>query len=416
MHVSRRCQTLKPSATVAVMNRAAALKAAGVAVLNFSAGEPDFNSPEPAKNAAIEAIRQNQTKYLPTAGDPATRELIARYLTERNAIPGVTKDHVLITAGVKMALYLTFQGLFDVAAPGEAAGELLLPVPAWVSFAPMAELAGAKVVPMHTDTAGGFKITPEQLRRAISPRTRALLINSPNNPCSTMYTPAELRALAQVVAEAAKTTAPEIAIVADELYQNIVFGDVPFMSIGSVPEVAERTVTINGPGKSFAMTGWRLGWVSGSGVFGKAFIDAITKLQGQSITCVSAFTLAGLRAALTECAPDIERMRTEFAARADLVYELLRALPGVRIARPIGAFYAFPDVSAHFGKTSAGGRRVASAGDFAAALLEEHNVAVVPGEDFLGDGPKHIRMSFACSQETIREGVARLDAFIAGLS
>ncbi|MCW5765495.1 MAG: pyridoxal phosphate-dependent aminotransferase [Phycisphaeraceae bacterium] len=415
MQVSRRCQTLKPSATVAVMNRAAALKAQGVEVLNFSAGEPDFNSPDKAKQAAIAALQANQTKYLPTAGDPATRELIARIITDRNRIPGVTRDHVLITAGVKMALYLTFQGLFDLPEPGQPARELLLPVPAWVSFAPIAELAGAKVVQMPTTTAGGFKITPDQLAAAITPRTRALLINSPNNPCSTMYTPDELRALARVIADKARTTAPDMVVVADELYQNIVFGTVPFMSIGACPEIAERTLTINGPGKSFAMTGWRLGWVSGSGPFGKAFIDALTKLQGQTITCVPAFSLAGLRAALTECQDDIDRMRAEFAARAELIHALLSALPGVRVARPIGAFYAFPDISAHLGRTSAGGRRIAAAADFAAALLEEHTVAVVPGEDFLGDGPKHIRMSFACSQETIREGVRRLGEFISGL-
>lgn len=415
MQVSRRCRTLKPSATVAVMNRAAALKAQGVEVLNFSAGEPDFNSPEKAKAAAIASLQANNTKYLPTAGDPASRELIAKYVTERNKVPGVTKDHILITAGVKMALYLTFQGLFDPPEPGEQPLELLLPVPAWVSFAPMAELAGAKVVELPTDTVSGFKITPDQLRKAITPRTRALLINSPSNPCSTMYTTDELRAIAAVVAEAARSTAPDIAIVADELYQNIVFGDIPFMSIASVPEVSERTLAINGPGKSFAMTGWRLGWVSGSGAFGRTFIDAIIKLQGQSITCVPGFTLAGMRAALTECQDDIDRMRREFAARADLIYALLRALPGVKVARPIGAFYAFPEVAAHFGKTSAGGRRINSASDFAAALLEEHNVAVVPGEDFLGQGHRHIRMSFACSQDQIREGVRRLGTFLQGM-
>lgn len=381
MHLSRRVTTLKASSTVAVMNKAKALRAAGVDVLNFSAGEPDFPSPAAAVEAAAAALRAGNTKYIDAAGDVASRELVAKLLTEVNRIPGVTKDHVLITAGVKMALYLTFQALFDAEREGEQK-ELLLPVPAWVSFAPMAQLAGAKVVELPTTPEVEFKITPEQLRSAITPRTRALLINTPNNPCSTMYSRAELEALAAVVAEAAAGAAPEMVIVADELYQNIVFGSVPHASIGSFPSVAERTLTINGPGKSFAMTGWRLGWVSGSGEFGRRAVAAITKLQGQSITCVPGFSLAGMRAALTEAGPDLEKMRSAFAERAEVMYGELSRLPGVKVARPIGAFYVFPDISAHLGKTTSKGVKLNGAADFAGALLDEHNIAVVPGEDF----------------------------------
>ncbi|HYD02379.1 MAG TPA: pyridoxal phosphate-dependent aminotransferase [Phycisphaerales bacterium] len=415
MQLSRRVTSLKPSSTVAVMNKAKALKAAGVDVLNFSAGEPDFQSPAAAVEAAAAAMRTGNTKYIDTAGDVQTRELVAKILTEVNRIPGVTKDHVLITAGVKMALYLTFQALFDVEKEGEQK-ELLLPVPSWVSFAPMATLAGAKVVEMPTTPEGNFKITPDQLRKAITPRTRAILMNSPSNPCSTMYTGVELDAIAAVIAEAAKGVAPEIAIVSDELYQNIVFGGVPHVSIGSFPSVAERTLTINGPGKSFAMTGWRLGWVSGSGDFGKQLIGALTKLQGQSITCVPGFSLAGMRAALTECGPELEKMRAAFARRAEVMFSELSKLPGVKVARPIGAFYVFPDISVHLGKTTPKGVKINGAADFAGALLDEHNMAVVPGEDFSSIvGHKHVRMSFACSEEQIREGVRRLGAFIGSL-
>jgi aspartate aminotransferase len=415
MRISARANSLKPSSTVAVMNRAKALKAQGVDVLNFSAGEPDFNSPQRAKDAAIAAINANQTRYIETAGDLASRELIAGFLRERNRIPGVTADHVIITSGVKMALYMAFQCLFDVPAGDQEAQELLLPVPAWVSFAPMAQLAGAKIVELPTTPESDFKITPEQLRGAISPRSRALLINSPSNPCSTMYTPDELRALAEVVAEASRTVAPDLVIVSDELYQNIVFGDVPFASIGSFASVSERTITINGPGKSFAMTGWRLGWASGSGEFGKKVVSAMTKLQGQSTTCVPAFCLAGLREALSHCQSDLEVMRAAFAVRGALMYDLLRAVPGVKVARPMGAFYVFPDISAHLHRTSAGGRLLSGAADFAAALLDEQQVAVVPGEDFGSMGHRHVRMSFACGEDQIRKGIARLNAFIAGL-
>lgn len=415
MRISHRASSLKASSTVAVMNRAKALKAQGVDVLNFSAGEPDFNTPEKAKAAGIAAITANQTKYIEAAGDVASRELIAKVLTERNAIPGVSKDHVVVTNGVKMALYLTFQTLFDVPGPGEQPQEMILPVPAWVSFAPMAQLAGAKIVEVQTTPEASFKMTPAQLKAAITPRTRAVLINSPSNPCSTMYTRAELEALAAVIAEAAKTVAPEIAIVADELYQNIVFGDVPFVSIGSIQSVAERTITINGPGKSFAMTGWRLGWASGSGEFGKQVVGAIAKLQGQTTTCVPAFCAAAMRSALTECGPDLDAMRKQFAIRATLIYDLLSKIPGVKLARPIGAFYVFPDISAHLGKTTPNGKKLDRAADFAAALLDDKQMAVVPGEDFGGDGWKNIRMSFACSEEQIREGAKRLGAFLAEL-
>lgn len=415
MHISKRALAVKSSSTVAVMNKAKALKAQGVAVLNFSAGEPDFDTPPPAKAAAIAAINANQTKYIEAAGDAGTRELLAQILTDTNKIPGVTRDHILITAGVKMALYLTFQALFDNAQPGETQQEMLLPVPSWVSFNPMAQLAGAKIVEMPTTPSSGYKITPEQLKKAITPRTRVLLMNSPSNPCSTMYTPDELRALAGVVAEAARTTAPDICIVSDELYQNIVFGDVPFMSIGSVPSVAERTITINGPGKSFAMTGWRLGYASTSGEFGKQLIGAMTKLQGQTVTCVQAFGLAAMRAALTQCSGDLETMRRAFASRADLIHTLMAKLPGVHVAKPLGAFYVFPDISAYLGKTTPSGKRLDKAVDFADALLTDKLMAVVPGEDFGGDGWKNIRLSFACSEDQIREGVKRLGEFVAAL-
>ena len=415
MNLSRRVSGLKPSSTVAVMNKAKALLAQGVPVLNFSAGEPDFNSPEKAKDAAIAALRANQTKYIAAAGDQPTRELIARIIRERNGIPDVTADHVVITTGVKMALYLTYQALFDVPATGTQPMEMLLPVPAWVSFAPMAELAGAKVVELDTRAETGFKITPEQLKRAITQRTRALMLNSPSNPCSTMYTRSEIEALAAVVAEAARTFAPDLCIVSDELYQHIVFGDVPFVSIGSIPSVAERTITINGPGKSFAMTGWRLGWLSGSGKFGGQLAAAAIKLAGQTTTCVPPFELAGMRVALTECSDELETMRKAFASRARVIHELLAAIPGVRVARPIGAFYAFPDLAAYLGKVTPSGKKLSTPAELAAVLLDEKLMAVVPGEDFGGVGKTSIRISFACSEDQIREGMKRLREFLLSL-
>ncbi|MBA4040172.1 MAG: aspartate aminotransferase, partial [Planctomyces sp.] len=358
MHLSSRVTGLKPSATLAVANLAASLKRRGVPVLSFAAGEPDFDSPQAAKDAAAQALANNDTRYLPTAGDPASRQLVAQILTRDNHIPDLTPDHVAITTGVKMALYLTFQALFDHPAPAQEPDELLLPVPAWVSFAPMAQLAGARVVPLPTTPESDFKITPAQLKAAISPRARALVINSPSNPCGTMYSPDELGALAAVVADAAATTAPNLVVVADELYQKIVFGPHRFMSIGSIPGIAQRTLTVNGPAKAYAMTGWRLGWVSGSGDFGKAAIDAIVKLQGQTTTAVTGFSAAGMRAALTSSHDDVERMRLAFARRAQLIHRLLSDIPGLRVPRPDGAFYAFPDISHYLGKSTRAGLRL----------------------------------------------------------
>jgi len=414
MKLSQRIALLKPSSTVAVMNKAKALTAQGVKVYNFSAGEPDFNSPDVAKAALVESLAANNTKYLPTAGDPETRTLIAS-LAAAQGIPDVTAEHVLITCGVKMSLYLACQGLFDNAAPGQPQQEFVLPVPSWVSFAPIAELAGGLTVPVETTAATGFKMNPDDLRRALTPRTRAVLINSPSNPCSTMYTPAELRALADVIAEAAATICPDLAVISDELYQHIVFGEIPFCSIGSFSNIAHRVLTVSGPGKSFAMTGWRIGWVSGSGAAGKAFIDGLIKLQGQTVTAVPGFVLAGVRAALTKGQNDLAHFRAEFAKRAVVMTDGLGAIPGISVAKPQGAFYVFPDISIALGKSLPDGRRLNTAAEFAGALLDAKQVAVVPGEDFGGCGKSCIRMSFACSEENIREGCKRLGEFIAML-
>jgi aspartate aminotransferase len=413
MKLSERVRLLKPSSTVAVMNRAKLLKSQGVDVLNFSAGEPDFPTPKVAADAGIAAITAGDTKYQPANGDVATRELIAKRLTEINRIPNVTPDHIAVTTGVKMALYLAFQAIFDTGSAEQ--GEMILPVPAWVSFAPMAQLAGAKVVEVVTTPESHYKITPAQLRAAFTPRTRCVLINSPSNPCSTMYTPDELKALADVIDEMSRTVAPHVIVVADELYQTLVYGSTPFASIGSFANVAERTITINGPGKSYAMTGWRLGWLSGSGVFGKEFVGAISKLLGQTTTCIPGFCAAAMRAALMQADEDLKKMRHAFAKRADVIYQELAALPGVKVAKPEGAFYIFPDVSSCYGKTSPKGVKITKASEFAAALLDEQLVAVVPGEDFGAGCEKNIRMTFACGEEAIREGVRRVGVFMASL-
>jgi aspartate aminotransferase len=407
MQLSRRVNALKPSSTLAVGNKAAALAREGVQVLSLAAGEPDFDTPQVIKEAAKKALDAGQTKYMPTAGDAATRKIIAEKLVRENGIPAVTADHVVISAGGKNSIYLVFHALLDPVPPGEAPWEVLLPVPAWVSYAPIAEMAGGKVIELPT---------------TMTPRSRLLVLCSPSNPTAVMYTPDELRALGAVVEKAAKTIAPELAIVSDEIYEKIIYGGkggapaVPHFSIGSIPGIAERSVTVNGLSKAFAMTGWRVGYAAGSGEFGLKLAGALSKLQGQMTTCISSFIYPAIRTALTECSADVEKMRCAFGARAELIYGLWQTIPQSPCAKPTGAFYLFPDISAHFGKTTPRGKRLTTAAAFAEALLDEQRVAIVPGEDFGGCGHKHIRISFACGEEQIREGVSRIGAFIKSLT
>lgn len=415
MQLSRRVQSLRPAATVAVSNRAKELIRSGIPVLSFGAGEPDFDTPERIKQAAIDALKAGLTKYAPAAGDPETRAVIAEKLTRENKIPNCTAQHVIIAGGGKHALYLLFQALLDPPAPGEQPWEVLLPVPAWVSYDPMARLAGGEVVELGTTAQGDFKITPEQLERAITPRSRILLLNSPSNPCGTMYTPAEIRELAAVVERAAKTIAPDLVVISDEIYEKIVYGGIEPLSPGSIPGIAERTITMNGLGKAYAMTGWRIGYFAGSGDFGLKVAKAGEKLIGQMTTSIAQFVFPAVRTALTQCADDVEAMRRCYARRAELIYELAREIPGWVCPRPTGAFYLFPDISAYLGRTSPGGQPLNAAVDVAEALLEECRIAVVPGEDFGGCGHRHIRISFACSDEQIREGMSRMTEFFKGV-
>ena len=415
MKTSQRVRSLKSSATLAVTAKAKELKAQGVDLVSFAAGEPDFDTPEVVKKAAWDALERGETKYTAVPGDPQTRRLIAEKLARENGIPEVTPDHVVISSGGKHSLYLLFQALMDPVCPPEQPAEVLLPVPGWVSYRPQIELAGGRVVELPTTATSDFKITPEQLKAAITPQSRVFLINSPSNPCGTMYSPDELRTLGRVVAEAASSVAPDLVVISDELYEKIIFGGFEHFSMGSMPEIAERTLTVNGLSKAYAMTGWRVGYFAGSGAFGLEVASGVKKLQSQSTTSISTFILPAVRAALTQCEEDVRTMCEAFAMRARLAYDLMRDIPGVQCPRPTGAFYLFPDVSAHFGKKSPAGREINSALEFAGALLEEGHVAVVPGEDFGTGAERCFRLTFACSEAEIEKGIGRIRAFIESL-
>ena len=421
LSLARRVAELKPSVTVALTNKAKRLKAEGRDVLIFAAGEPDFDTPEPIKRAAKAALDEGLTGYQPTLGPRDTREVVAAKLARDNGIRGLSADHVAISAGGKHSLYVAMHCLLDQPETGgdagEGPGEVLIPTPAWVSYRPIAELAGGRVTEIPAGPEADFKITPEQLADAITPASRLLVLNSPSNPCGTMYTPDELAELARVVADKADSVAPGLVVISDEIYEKIIYGGIEHLSIGSLPEIAERTLTVNGLSKAYAMTGWRIGYAAMPGEFGASLIKAMGTLQGQMTTNITSFVYPAIRTALTDpgVAEAVDRMRTAFAARARRIKDAIDSIPGLGCPEPTGAFYVFPDVSALFGSTSPAGRSINSAIDLCEALLEEAEIALVPGDDFGGCGHRCVRISFACDEATIDRGMERLRSFAQNL-
>jgi len=399
MRLSDRVNSIKPSATLAVDAKVKALRAQGIDVIGFGAGEPDFDTPQPVKQAAIDALLGGKTKYTATEGDPASRAAIAAKLKRENGIDcDPSGADIIISDGAKHSIYLALQCLLD---PGKHQ-QVIVPTPAWVSYRPMIELAGGEVVEVPGAIDRDFKITPRQLENAITSQTAGIIINSPSNPCGTMYSPDELRALADLLAKH-----DQITIITDEIYEKLIYGDVKHFSLGSIPALAQRVVTINGMSKAYAMTGWRIGYTCAIGD-GRHLIKAMTKLQGQMTSNITSFNYPAIVEALAHCNQSVEKMRLKFAERAALIYERVAAMPGLVCPKPTGAFYVFPDISAHFGKTSPGQRKIDTALSFAESLLEDAKVAVVPGEDFGQCARNHVRLSFACSNENIIEGCRRI--------
>jgi len=396
---------MSESATLAVGAKAAAARAKGHDVIAFAMGEPDFDTPDNIKRAAIAALEQGMTKYAPTPGDKAAREAIARKLTVENGVE-VSFDQVTVTVGAKHAIYMALQAIVE---PGRG-DEVLLPTPAWVSYKALIELAGAKCIEVPGSLARGFRITPAQLEAAVTPRTVGIVWNSPSNPCGTAYPAEEVRALCEVLARHER-----IAVISDEIYEKLIYPEVTagltHFSPGSAPDLRGRTITINGMSKSYAMTGWRIGYMAAPKLMAKELI----KLQGQMTNSIPSFFYPAIVEALENSAEGVEAMRARFASRAALIRRELDAVPGFATVAPDAAFYAFPDVSAHFGKISPSGVRITGAQSFADALLEEAHVAVVPGEDFGDCARGHVRFSFACGEDSIRRGVARVREWVARL-
>jgi aspartate aminotransferase len=397
MHrLSDRVNAVSESITLKVSAKAAALKKAGVDVVGFGAGEPDFDTPAFIKDAAKQALDQGQTKYTPTPSIPELRQAIAQKFNRDNHLP-YTPEQITIGAGGKHCLYMAFMALLN---PGD---EVIIPAPYWVSYPEQVKLAGGVCKIVRGEEKRDFKITPSQLEAAIGPKTKAVIINSPSNPAGHAYTPEELEALAQVVLKH-----PNLMVFSDEIYEKLVYDGHKFVSFASLhPKLLEQTLTFNCHSKSFAMTGWRVGYVGGP----REIIEAINKLQSQMTSHITSFCQTPAAIALTDPrgAETIEKMRLEFELRGKRMWERLCALPKVSCVRPRGAFYCFPNVSAHFGKSG-----ITDAVSFAAALLEQNHVAVVPGNDSGFD--THVRLSFATSMAQIEKGLDRIGEFLKKLA
>lgn len=378
---------IAPSATLAITSKAAELKAQGIKVCAFAAGEPDFNTPECIKKACAEALDANKTRYVAAAGLPELRAALCEKLQNEN---GVTYEpsQVLIANGGKHALSQVFQTLIN---PGD---EVIIPAPFWLSYPEMVRVAGGIPVFVKTSVEDGFLMNPAQLEAAITPRTVAIVMNSPSNPTGMMYTPEQLRAIGEVAIQ------HDLWIISDEIYEKMVYGDVTQASMAAFgPEFYDHTITVNGFSKTFAMTGWRLGYAAGP----KPFMKALFALQSHMASAPNTFTQWGAIAALKEAGPDVDTMVKAFTERRDRIYELVSAIPGIKCPKPDGAFYVFPDISS-FGLTSL---------EFAQRLLEEKHVAVVPGVAFGDDNC--VRLSYACSMDNIEEGLRRFTEFCASL-
>lgn len=392
--ISHRIAGIAPSATLAVDATAKAMRAAGRDVIGFGAGEPDFPTPEHIVAAAEKACREPRMhRYTPAAGLPELREAVAEK-TRRDSGLVVEPSQVLITNGGKQAVYQAFATLLD---PGD---EVLLPAPYWTTYPEAIRLAGGVPVDVVTGPEAGYRVTVEQLEAARTPRTKVLLFCSPSNPTGAVHTPEEVRAIGRWAAEAG------IWVLSDEIYEHLVYGDARFASMPvEAPELADRWVVVNGVAKTYAMTGWRVGWLIGP----LDVVKAATNLQSHATSNVSNVAQAAALAAVAGPLDAVHEMRTAFDRRRKTMHEMLVQIPGVRCPLPDGAFYAYPSLEGVLGRTLRG-RTPATSADLCQFILEEAGVAIVPGEAF--GTPRFARLSYALGDTDLVEGVRRLGALL----
>ena len=390
--LSDRINSLPISQTLAMAAKARELKAQGKDIISLSLGEPDFNTPDFIKNAAIEAINQNYSSYTPVDGYVELKEAICTKFKRDNNL-SYNPNQIVVSTGAKQSIANVAQVLLN---PGD---EVLLPAPYWVSYSAIATLCEAKFVEIPSSIDNDFKITPAQLEAAITPKTKMVFFNSPNNPSGSIYSEQEFRALAAVLEQH-----PKIYILSDEIYEHINYGNKPF-SFAAIDSMFERTITVNGLAKAFAMTGWRIGYIGAPQWIAKA----CTKMQGQ---ITSGANCIAQRAAITAVLAPVDKIQymvDEFKTRRNIVIGLLEKIDGFKINEPEGAFYVFPDISSFFGKTI-DGVTINNASDFSLFLLEKANVATVTGDAF--GAPNCIRMSYAASELQLREAIKRIKGIL----
>ena len=388
IQISNRVEKLSPSATLAMSQKSAELRAAGVDVINMSVGEPDFNTPDFIKEAAKRAIDENYSRYTPVPGYLSLREAVCRKLERENGLK-YTPDCIVVGNGAKQELCNVLMATIN------AGDEVIIPVPAWVSYVEMVKLSEGVPVTVYSGIENDFKVTPAQLEAAITPKSRMLMLNSPSNPTGSVYTYDELKALVEVLARH-----PEVMVMTDDIYEHINYvGEVH--SIAEFEEIRDRVIVINGVSKAYAMTGWRIGYMAAPLPIAKA----VSKLQGQYTSGVSSIAQNAAEAAYDGPQICVEQMREAFQRRRDLIVKLAKEIPGWKVNVPEGAFYLFPEVSALLGK-KAGDREIKTSSDYVLYLLEEAHVATVDGAAFCAPG--YIRMSYALSDENIAEALRRI--------
>ena len=394
--ISLRAAAVQPSATLAITNRANQLRAEGLPVIGFGAGEPDFPTPQPIVEAALTAANDPKShRYSPAAGRPELREAIAAK-TLRDSGFAVDSSQVVVTNGGKHAVYQTCQTLID---PGD---EVLLPAPYWVTYPEAVALAGGTTVPIPTDESTNFTVTVDQLEAACTDRTKMLIFVSPSNPTGSVYTEDQIRAVGEWATDRG------IWVMTDEIYEHLVYGGTRFSSMPVVvPEIADRCVVVNGVAKTYAMTGWRVGWM----IAPDAVAKGATRIQSHLSSNVNNIAQAAALTAVAGSLDAVEEMRVAFDRRRRTMLEMLRAIEGVTCQEPQGAFYAFPNFRGLLGR-SIGGRVADSTLDLASVFLDEVNVAMVPGEAF--GAPGYARFSFALSDEDLAEGLSRIQTLVAG--
>jgi aspartate aminotransferase len=390
---------IKPSATIAVTTRASAMQRAGLDVIGLGAGEPDFDTPEPIKEAAIRAIREGKTKYTPADGIPELKEAVCAKFARENGLC-YTPAQVNVSPGGKAVIFNALMATLD---PGD---EVIIPAPYWVSYPEMVRLAGANPVAVPCRAAAGYKLSPEALDAAITPRTKWLILNSPSNPTGAAYTEAELRALASVLLRH-----PHVWVLTDDMYEHLVYDGFRFTTIAAVePGLYDRTLTMNGVSKAYAMTGWRIGYAAGP----ETLIAAMRKIMDQSTSNPCSISQWASVAALNGPQDFLDGFRAAYQARRNLVVDGLNRIEGLVCPRPEGAFYVYPSCEGLIGRQSPGAALIDSDRTFASELLEQEKVAVVFGEAF--GLPGTFRISYATSETALAEALTRIQRFCAALA